>query len=84
MCMMSANLYIATQIGEGDGECVLCFVVLSQVLVKEVESVYGECVLGGAAVAYLAALLPPRRDTILRRVVSILRATAIVTPKQYE
>ncbi|KAK3885101.1 hypothetical protein Pcinc_010652 [Petrolisthes cinctipes] len=55
-----------------------------KVLVKEVESVYGECVLGGVSVAYLAALPTPRRDTILRRVVSVLRATAIVTPKQYD
>ncbi|KAK4312556.1 hypothetical protein Pmani_016022 [Petrolisthes manimaculis] len=44
----------------------------------------GECVVGGVSVAYLAALPTPRRDTILRRVISVLRATAIVTPKQYE
>ncbi|KAK4328017.1 hypothetical protein Pmani_001491 [Petrolisthes manimaculis] len=43
-----------------------------------------ECVVGGVSVAYLAALPTPRRDTILRRVVSVLRATAIVTPKQYD
>ena len=55
-----------------------------QVLMEEVESVYGECTLGGVAVAYLAPLPAPRRDHHLHQALSILKASCIITPKKYE
>lgn len=51
---------------------------------EEVESVYGECTLGGVAVAYLACLPTPRRDGLLRQVLAIITASCIVTPQKYE
>lgn len=51
---------------------------------EEVESVYGECALGGVAVAYLACLPAPRRSELLQQTLGILTASCIVTPKKYE
>lgn len=51
---------------------------------EEVESVYGECTLGGVAVAYLACLPAPRRADLLRQTLAILTAGGIVTPRKYE
>ncbi|KAK8381811.1 hypothetical protein O3P69_015079 [Scylla paramamosain] len=53
-----------------------------KVLMEEVENVYGECALGGVAVAYLAALPESHRNDLLQQALSILTASCIDTPKK--
>lgn len=53
-------------------------------LTEEIESVYGECTLGGVAVAYLACLPAPRRHALLQQTLAILIASCIATPKKYK
>ncbi|XP_047493548.1 dynein axonemal heavy chain 6-like [Penaeus chinensis] len=53
-------------------------------LMSEAEGVYGECTLGGVAVAYLGALTSSHRDQLLQSVVSILVTSGVVTPAKYD